>query len=221
MKTSAVCVIACLVGVTSIALGQAPPRPRQHSFYVGLAGGPAQFMAGNGEREMDGLNFRFDTDDDDLGVMSFVGYWISDHVGFEVATRDYGTVDVDFEFSNPHDSTSGTGESEVTVDGIAVSLMFGYDVLDAVQVYLRAGALMWQEDFESRFDIPGEPAIDRTTDDNGTGFVYGVGVSWRFKDHDTWQLHAQYDYAALGDDDIGMVSLGFSYDFIGLVRLVQ
>jgi opacity protein-like surface antigen len=214
---SGVCLIACLVGVASMALGQMePPRPRQRSFYVGLGGGPTQFKTGDDEREMDGLSFRFETDDDDLGLMAFAGYWISDNIGIEVGSRSYGTVDVDFEFSNPHDGTSGTGASEVSINGIAISLVFGYDVFDTVQVYVRAGALMWQEDFDSRFDIPGEPAIQRTTDDSGTGGVYGGGVSWRF--HDTWQLHAQYDYAALGDDDVGMASLGLSYDCSGLLR---
>jgi opacity protein-like surface antigen len=200
-----------------MALGQmAPQQAHERSFYLGIGAGPTQFKTGNSEREMDGLSFRFDTDDDDLGLMAFAGYWISDNVGIEVASRNYGTVDVDFEFSNPHDGTSGTGVSEVSIDGVAVSLVVGFDVFDTVQVYARAGALMWQEDFNSRFDIPGEPAIERTTDDSGTGAVYGGGVSWRF--HTTWQLSAQYDHATLGDDDVGMASLALSYDCVGLAR---
>ncbi len=189
---------------------------RKHSFYLGMGGGPTQLSTVDNERNMEGINFSFDTEVSDLGTCFFLGYWITDHVGVEAGTRNYGTIDVPFTFSDPHDSSSGSGESEVTIDGSSVALMLGFDPVDSVQVYARAGALMWNESFDSRFDIAGEPAIRRETEDSGTGMLLGAGVSWRF--HTGWRFQLQYEHATLGEDTAGMASLGLVYDFLGFVQ---
>jgi len=189
---------------------------RRHSFYVGIGGGLTQLSTVDNERSMEGINFRFDTEVSDLGTCFFAGYWITDHVGIEAGTRSYGIIDVPFEFTNPHDNTSGTGDSEVSIGGWSTSLTLGFDPLDSLQVYARVGALMWEESFDSRFDIVGEPAIHRETETTGTGLLVGAGVNWRF--HSAWQLHLQYEHATLDEDTAGMASLALSYDFLGFVQ---
>ena len=193
---------------------------RNRSFYVGFGGGLTQFKTSGDSREMDGLDFTFDTDDDDLGMVVSAGYWIKDgdhlDVGVEVSIRNYGTVTVPFAFSNPHDNSSGTGEAEVQLKAWSLAVMLGYDLNEVFQLYGRVGILPWTESFDSRFDIPGQPAIERQTEDDGTGFLVGAGVAYRFTS--TWDLFLQYDLGTIGDDDIGMASLGFTYDFLGLVR---
>lgn len=227
MKAISAGVLACVLSLTCVTLIEAAgsgssggsarwDAAGEHGFYVGFAFGPAQLSTADGEREMDGLNFLFEVDDDDIGMAVFAGYWISDFVCLEAAIRDYGTVGTKFEFSNPHDGTSGTGEAEVAITAVSLSLMMGYDIQDSLQLYARIGAQMWEEQFDSRFDIVGQPALYRDTEDSGTGLIYGGGISWRF--HSTCRLHLQYDHAELDDDDIGMTSLAFSYDFVGLLH---
>lgn len=224
MKTVSLGVLACVLSLTCVTLIQAAGSEGaarwdgagEHGFYIGGFFGPSDLSTAAGDREIDGLTFRFDVDDDDIGMGVFAGYWVSDLVGFEAAIRNYGSVGATFEFSNPHDGTSGTGESDISITAVSFSVMMGYDIVESLRVYARIGAQMWEEEFDSRFDIEGAPPLVRVADDSGTGLLYGGGVSWRFQS--TWQLHLQYDHADLDDDDIGMTSLALSYDFVGLIH---
>jgi opacity protein-like surface antigen len=189
---------------------------RNHSVYVGLGFGPTTLTTSGDQREVDGIDFTFDTEADDLGSMFYLGGWISEHVGAEIGIREYGTINVPFAFSNPHDNTSGTGESEVSMSGVNVSLLLGTDIGERFQIVGRVGALMWREDFESRFDIPGSPAVNAETEDSGVGFASGLGLSYQVKPG--WQLETRFEYATLGDDEVSLLTFGLAYDFIGLTR---
>jgi outer membrane autotransporter protein len=189
---------------------------RNHSFYVGFGFGPTQLKLANNERNVEGINFKFNASNNDLGGETHAGYWITDNVGIEVGGRSYGRMKAPFSFSDPHDNSTGSGESEVGMNGFNVSLVIGYDLAPQLQLFARAGVLMWKESYDSRFDIPGQPAIHRSYDQSGTGLSLGAGVSFRFADG--WALQAQFEQASFGEDSVSMVSAGFSYDFIGWVR---
>lgn len=189
---------------------------RKHGFYIGAGVGITSIRPADSERSEQGISFRFDADGNDMGAGAFVGYWISDHVGFEVGTRSYGKVDVAFEFDDPHDNTHGTGEASLDYTAVGVSLMLGADPLRNVQVYGRAGTMFWTRTTEARFDIPGEPAIDALVEEDGAGLNLGVGVDWRFEGG--WHLRLQADRTLFDDDEIDMFGLALLYDFSGLLR---
>lgn len=210
--------LACAVvsPAADAVLAEGAAGGRNHTFYIGLAYGPTTVKPGSANRTVEGIDFTLDAEANDLGGAFYGGYWISEHVALELGGRDYGNVHVPFSFHDPHDNTSGTGESEVAVDGFSASLLLGFDLTRDFQVFARAGMLSWKESLKSRFDIPGEPAIRRETEMSGTGLLYGAGVSWRFES--TWSLQLQYEATRLDEDDVSMVSLGLAYDFLGLLR---
>jgi opacity protein-like surface antigen len=189
---------------------------RNHLVYVGFGFGPTSLKTAGNQREVSGIDFTFDTEANDLGFLFYVGGWISEHIGLEVGSRNYGTIDVPFGFSDPHDNTTGTGLSEVSMNGINVSILLGLDIPGNIQVVGRVGALIWKERFESRFDIPGMPAVNAEMDSSGTGLAAGLGVSYRFTDG--WQLEARYEYATLDDDTVSLATVGLAYDFFGFFR---
>ena len=189
---------------------------RKHAVYVGLGYGPTQLITSDQQREVNGIDFTFSSKANDLGGLFYCGGWITDHVGLEIGARNYGTIDAPFTFHDPHDNTSGTGQSKVSINGFNVSLMLGVDLFKDVQVVGRAGALTWKENYKSRFDMPGRPAINAATDASGTGMAFGVGLTYRFTPG--WQVEARYEYAALEEDRVSLFSVGLSYDFIGLLR---
>jgi hypothetical protein len=222
MKATWMAGVAAVLGVAAAAAGEAPlsgeegGRDWNHSFYIGFGYGPADLKTDGSQRNVSGLDFTFGTEANDLGGMFYAGYWITEHVGVEVGGRDYGQVDVPFSFYDPHDNSSGTGESMVSMGGFNVSLMLGLDVTKDVQAVLRAGALSWKEEFESRFDVPGQPVMYREMELSGTGATYGAGLVYRFTPG--WQLEGRYEHASFDKDEVDLVSIGLSYDFIGLVR---
>lgn len=189
---------------------------RNHSVYVGFGFGPTQLKLANNERDVEGINFKFNAHNTDLGGETHAGYWITDNVGVEIGGRSYGKMKTPFSFSDPHDNSTGTGESEVGMNGFNVSLVLGVDLDPRVQLFVRAGVLMWKESFDSRFDIPGRPAIHRTYEQSGAGYSLGAGINFRFTEG--WAVQAQVEQCAFGDDSVGMASVGFTYDFIGWTR---
>ena len=206
-------VVAGNAGAVETVLSEESPNERAHSLYLGMGYGPTTVSPGNEKRSVEGIDFSLKTDANDLGGMFYAGYWMSEHVALEIGGRDYGTVDVPFSFSDPHDNSSGTGESGVSINGFNASLLLGFDLVSNVQVIARGGMLSWKEKMESRFDIPGEPAIRRELETSGTGLLYGAGLNWRFES--TWALSAQYEHVTLDNDEISRVTLGLSYDFMG------
>ena len=189
---------------------------RNHSFYVGFGFGPTQLKLANNERNVEGINFKFNASNTDLGGETHAGYWITDNVGVEVGGRNYGKMKAPFTFSDPHDNSTGTGESEVSMNGFNVSLVLGVDLNPNIQLFARAGVLIWKENYDSRFDIPGQPAMHRTYQQGGTGYSVGAGVNFRFTEG--WVLQAQLEQCAFGEDAVSMVSVGLTYDFIGWTR---
>ena len=189
---------------------------RNHAFYVGFGFGPTELKPANESRSVEGIDFAFTASSDDVGSEVHAGYWIDDHVAIELGMRDYGTINVPFTFHDPHDNSSGTGESEVDASGGTVAALLGYDLTPTLQVFLRGGVLMWKEKFDSRFDIPGEAAMHRTYEQSGVGMIYGAGLSYRF--HGGWALQGQYEHSALDPDEATMMTIGFTYDFIDLVH---
>jgi hypothetical protein len=185
-------------------------------FYAGLGFGPTQLKLGNNERTVEGINFTFTADNNDAGGETHAGYWITDNIGIEVGARDYGTVKVPFVFSDPHDNTTGTGESEVRINGFIMSAVFGADITPTLQLFGHMGVFKWKERFDSRFDMPGQPAIHRSYANSGSGISYGAGVSWRFKD--TWAMQARFEHDTIDEDEVTMFAVGFTYDIIGLLR---
>lgn len=206
-------VMAGKAGAVETVLAEGNPGERAHSLYVGFGYGPTTVSPGNEKRSVEGIDFSLKADANDLGGLFYAGYWINDHVALELGGRDYGTVNVPFSFSDPHDNSSGTGESDVSINGFNASLLLGYDITPNLQVVARAGMLSWTEKMQSRFDIPDEPAIRRELETNGTGALIGAGLNWRFES--TWALAAQYEVAELDNDQLSMVTLGLSYDFMG------
>ncbi len=189
---------------------------RNHLLYLGFGFGPTQLKTGGDTRSVEGIDFKYSAGNKNLGGETHVGFWISDNVAIEIGARDYGKAKAPFSFNDPHDNTSGTGEADVSMRGFNVSLVLGYDVTPKLQVFTRAGVLKWTESFESRFDMPGHAAMHRTYDQSGTGLSLGAGVSFRFKDYWHWQV--QYEYDTFDVDQVSMLSIGLSYDLLGLTR---
>jgi hypothetical protein len=225
MKRATTVVVATAVAVGVAVVGQAAEVTvygadggggRNHTVYVGVGGGFAQLSTSGNSRKVSGIDFTFSADANDMGQMGYIGGWITDHVGVEIGARNYGNVKVPFGFHDPHDNTSGTGESEVTIAGLNIALMLGFDIGRAVQIVGRAGMLTWKEKYDSRFDIPGKPAINAEMETSGTGPVLGLGITYRFTPG--WQLEGRYEFATLDEDTISLATLGLSYDLIGLLR---
>lgn len=189
---------------------------RNHLLYLGFGFGPTQLKTGGDTRTVEGINFKYSAGNNNLGGETHAGFWLTDNVAIEIGARDYGKANVPFSFSDPHDNSAGTGESEVGMRGFNISLVLGYDLTPKLQVFTRAGVLKWTESFDSRFDIPGQAAIHRTYEQSGTGMSLGAGVSYRFSDF--WQLQLQYEYDTFDVDQVSMASLGLSYDLLGLIR---
>ena len=189
---------------------------RNHLLYLGFGFGPTQLKTGGDTRSVEGINFNYSAGNNNLGGETHAGFWISDNVAVEIGARDYGKAKVPFAFSDPHDNTSGTGEAEVGMRGFNISLVLGCDITPKLQVFARAGVLKWTESFESRFDIPGQAAMHRTYDQSGTGLSLGAGMSYRFSNYWHWQV--QYEYDTFDVDQVSMLSIGLSYDLLGLTR---
>ena len=194
-------------------LARMSTEPRAHSVYVGLGYGPTSFQPGNNAREVEGISFRFTTDANDLGSQAYIGYWVSEHVALELGGRDFGGVQVPFEFQDPHDNTEGTGESEASFNGVNVSLLVGGDLGESVRVFGRLGAISWQNDLTTRFDIPGEEPIRRSETYSGTGVSYGAGLAWFLESG--WQLVAQYEHSTIDEDEMDLMTVGLAFDFGG------
>lgn len=205
-----------------LALAGAPPalaaewdywKDRRHSFFLGGGYGLTNVDPANQQRQEEGINFTFTTDESDMGWVVSTGYWITDAVGLELSYWGFGTVTVPFEFQDPHDNSSGTGESKIGFSGPSGALLLGHD-FGSVRVFGRLGALHWTRDMDTRFDIVGEPAIRRSVSTSGTGLTFGAGLGWRF--HNAWTLLAQFERGTFDDDTIDLFTLGMEYDFLGL-----
>ena len=102
MKRSLVLAAICVcVGVGADRLMAGSPSEvewdeRNHLFYVGIGYGPTLLSTSADQREINGIEYTFDAEADDLGGLFYAGWWITEHVGIEVGTRNYGTVDVPF-----------------------------------------------------------------------------------------------------------------------------
>ncbi len=188
---------------------------RAHTLYVGVGYGPTLLTPSGDEREMKGIKYTFETKADDLGGLFYVGGWITEHIGVEFGTRNYGVIDAPFKFVNTHDNTSGEGDAEITMRGLNVSALFGIDPIDDVQLVARVGALTWKQSYESNFRTTGESATDVNMERNGAGPAVGLGLSYRFSGG--WQMDFRYEYAMLDEDRVQLMTLGFAYDFVGLV----
>ena len=225
MKAGMAAAVVVAVALCTTATGRAAEgrlkeavgeSERNHTVYLGIGYGPTQLSTSDQQREVSGIDFTFDTKANDLGSVFYIGGWITDHVGLEAGAHVYGKIDVPFEFHDPHDNTSGTGQSEVSMSGLGVSLLLGFDIGKSVQIVGRVGALSWKERYQSRFDMPGKPAINAEMETSGTGPTLGVGISYRFTPG--WQLEARYEHASLEEDQVSLLTVGLSYDLIGLVR---
>ncbi len=212
--------VACLMlTLTATAAAAASDwdywNSRKHSIFTTVGFGPTTVRPEGNEREVEGITFQFATEDTGLGGAGMFGYWITDNVGLEFGYWDFGAVDVPFSFQDPHDNTSGTGESAMHFTGYCPALLLGYDI-GAFQIFGRLGAIIWSQDMSTRFDIPDEPAIRRQLSKSGTDVTYGVGASWRF--HTYWSLQVQYERTVFNKDKVDLFLLGLSYDFLGVMK---
>ena len=214
--------LACcgLVQAAEVVIPAGPqttePRERNHSLYVGFGFGPTQLKPGNDTRSVEGIDFKLTASNNNMGGETHVGYWLTDYLAIEVGGRDYGQAKVPFSFSDPHDNTTGTGESKVGMRGFNVSLVLGVDVTPKLQLFARAGVLQWTETFDSRFDIPGQSAMHRNYTQSGAGMCLGAGLNYRFENY--WNLQVQYEHNTFDIDQVSMFSIGIGYDFLGLMR---
>lgn len=216
MAAASLCIAATTQAQEVRVKGPEGSNMRNHLVYAGIGFGPTQLKTSGQSREVDGIDFSFSTEAKDAGGALYVGGWITDHVGAEIGTRNYGTIDVPFEFFDPHDNSSGTGESQVSITGVNLALMAGVDLTRNIPVVGRVGVLFWKEEYDSRFDIPGEPAIDATTEASGSGPMLGVGASCRVSPG--WQIDARYEFATLDEDTISLMTIGLAYDFVALAQ---
>jgi opacity protein-like surface antigen len=188
---------------------------RARTVYVGVGYGPTTLTPSGDVREMNGIEYTFETKANDLGGMFYVGGWITEHIGLEVGTRNYGMIDAPFTFVNTHENTSGEGDSEVSMRGFNVSALFGIEPIDDIQLVARLGALTWKQSYESNFRTTGEPAKTVDMERRGTGPAAGLGLSYRFSR--AWQMDLRYEYAMLDEDRVQLLTVGLAYDFIGLL----
>ena len=210
----------CTCLVTGGAWG-APAEQREDpkSLYFGFGYGPTSVGLGSQARTIEGIDFTLDAKADDLGYTGYIGWWINRNVAIEAGRMDFGNIDVPFTFRDPHDNTSGRGEATATFAGSTVSLRMGSNLGEAVSVFLRAGAISWTNSIQSRFDIPGQPAIRRELSDSGVGMTLGAGFNFRLSD--CWRMQIEGQHCTLGEDEVNMVTLGLSLDFGTFIEELQ
>ncbi|MFT5126399.1 MAG: hypothetical protein ACI9TH_001851 [Kiritimatiellia bacterium] len=198
-----------------VQLNGAPNAKGRHAFerglYVGVGAGISNVKPKDSTRSEDGIAFGFTTEDDDLASKWYFGYWINPHVGFEMGGVGLGNVSVPFNFSDPRNGRSGTGEAEVEINGTVGSILLAVEPVSGVQVFLRGGANSWSRKLTSRFDVVGEDSVQRTQDRSGTGLVYGGGLAVNFQAG--WHLRAEAEFYDVDGDEVSVFSAGLMYDF--------
>lgn len=199
------------------ALGKKEATPK--FLYFGFGYGPTAVGLGSQARSIEGIDFTLDANADDLGYSGYLGWWINRNVALEVGRMDFGSIDVPFTFQDPHDNTSGRGQASAAFAGSTVSLRMGADLGDAASVFARAGAISWTNNIESRFDLPGQPAIRRELSDSGVGMTLGAGFNFRLSD--CWRMQLEGQHCTLGEDTVDMVTLGLAFDFGALLEQVR
>ena len=111
------------------------------------------------------------------------------------------------------------GQASAAFAGSTVSLRMGADLGEVASVFARAGAISWTNSIESRFDIPGQPAIRRELSDSGVGMTLGAGFNFRLSD--CWRMQIEGQHCTLGEDEVNMVTLGLSLDFGTFIEELQ
>ena len=160
--------------------------PAHTGFYLG---------GGIGYNRVESENFPNDDDelkDDHVGYKGIAGYRLNKMFSIEGQYLDFGT--------------SEDGNNRVEADGWTLGVLLALPIFEAVNPYLKAGALMW--------DADGRTGVGTTLtsgSDDGTDFTYGLGL--RFNLTDALGLRAEYERFALDEIDVDLASLNLVYKF--------
>jgi opacity protein-like surface antigen len=203
-------VAAC--GADTVTGEKTPPGSKWiHRFYMGAGFGASRIETDGGARDVGALETSIDVDDYDVGIRAYTGYRVNRYLSLEVGFSDFGTVTGLGTFRDPQTDLTDTGKAKVWANGADLSLVLGYEPIRNLQVFLRAGALAWEEEVSIHGRVPDRGSERCTESGSGMGMTYGAGVAYRLSK--AWRVEARYEQATLGRDDVGMATLGFAYVF--------
>lgn len=176
--------------------------------YVGGGVGWADIRIPGRSLSMEGIDFsNITANEDNAGYRLVAGYWINQHIGFEVGAYMLGNVRASFDYFDPPGET-GEGETKVTLYGNPLGLKLGWDV-GPVRIFASAGTLLWRSEYDTRFYLADGKSQSRTLRRDGTSLVYGGGASWNIRGN--WHLRADVEMMKIDVADIRALSLGLEY----------
>ncbi|MGI2259272.1 outer membrane beta-barrel protein [Shewanella sp. GXUN23E] len=147
-------------------------------------------------------DWSIDCEADDLGWGAFVGYQLTENLGFEAAYLDLGEAQAIYSESGVNQTYTGS------MSGIELSAVGRLWLTENWSLFAKAGALGWHGKNRGPW---------QTTKDDGWAPMLGLGTEYLLSDN--WQLRLEYQYMdKLGSDLLGgsnghFTSLGLSYRF--------
>lgn len=174
--------VAALAGASLAVFAADTDTPSRPAFYIGAGVGYDRL---NGEDFTGGNN---DIDDKRVTYKGLAGIRLNPVVALEAQYIDFGT--------------SEDGGNRVNADGVTAGIVVDVPVFTYVHPYAKAGALFW--DSEEQFGI-------FTRRNDGTDFMYGVGMRFIVSDH--VDLRAEYERFELDNSDVDNASVMLQINF--------
>jgi hypothetical protein len=113
----------------------------------------------------------------------FVGYQFDDYWLVEGSWQDLGDTDGTFQATLP-DTSVINGKIESEYQAAALTLIGQYPVFERTTLMIKLGAHHW----EQKFKLKGNDGSSVTDKDNGTDYIYGVGLGVDLNDSFSMRL---------------------------------
>ena len=143
-------------------------------------------------------DYNYDQGDGDFGYSLHAGVRVHRFVALELGYLDTGTIDWNQELVYmPEFNDFYNNRVDFSAQVTELSALGILPLGEAWEVYMRLGAGFWDGQSEQRLDQSfGDRIVTRSVDDNGTGFLWGLGFGVTLADF----FHIRLEFQSVGID---------------------
>lgn len=197
----------------SAVFGVASAQAADTGFYVGGSFGQSKVNDFDGS-DIDaellssyGLTSSTSTDDTDTGWKAFAGYRFMKYLAVEGAYTNFGEGTANTTITAP---LVGVVNTKLEADAWTLSALGILPLGDRFSLFGRVGVNFWNIDISATGTGSGGVATVSDSDD-GTDWVYGVGVAYNFTKN--LSVRGEWERYDFDDGDIDLLSAGISWSF--------
>jgi len=185
------------------------PAAAEGHWYAGLSLGAGEANALSFEDIDDGSALSGSFDDQDFGWKLFGGYAYNDFVSIEGAWVDLGEIALNAQSDgNGSIFDPGAVTAKIDASGFVLSVVGHMPVNDRLDIFAKVGFFAW----EATTTLSNAAFPTRSTDDDGSDPMFGIGAAYEFNDRVT--IRGEYEkFSDIKDRDGSLFSLGISLGF--------